>query len=153
MEVGLGGAGFERAGKKDDRRIRGTMRMKRGLAGVFLCCSISFAFAGCSGKPDSREALSAGAGSARADTVVVEGLLTGEVIECAAVRSAAGVVFALEDLPPPFDEWRRFVDERFMVIGEEVDPGRCGQSRTLRVLDMGLVLPPVIQADRDFPNG
>jgi hypothetical protein len=129
------------------------MRMKIGLAGLFLWCSMSLAFTGCGGKPGSREAVSPRAGSARADTVVVEGLLTGEAIECAAVRSVAGDVFALEDLPPPFDEWRRFVDERFMVVGEEVGPGRCGQTRTLRVLDMGLVLPPAIQADPDYPNG
>jgi hypothetical protein len=90
---------------------------------------------------------------AEADTVVVEGLLTGEIIECAAVRNAAGDVFALEDLPPPFDEWRRFVDERFMVVGEEVGEGRCGQSRTLRVLDMGLVLPPAIRAEPGHSNG
>ena len=127
--------------------------MKRWLAGLVLWASMSLAFTGCGGKPDSREAGLPAAGSARADTVVVEGLLTGEVIECAAVRSAAGDVFALEDLPPPFDEWQRFVDERFMIVGQEVDPGRCGQSRTLRVLDMGLVLPPVIRADRNNPNG
>jgi hypothetical protein len=127
------------------------MRMEQELAGLSLWCSLLLAFAGCGGEPDSRGAGSAV--SARADTVVVEGLLTGEAIECAAVRSAAGDVFALKDVPPPFDEWRRFVDERFVVVGEEIGSGRCGRSRTLRVLDMGLVLPPVLRADPSHSNG
>ena len=129
------------------------MRVRRGIIGGAAWCAISLAAAGCGGKSDSREARSLNISSARADTVVVEGLLTGEVIGCAAVRNEAGDVFALEDLPPPFNEWRRFVDERFMVVGQKVDPGRCGQARTLRVLDMGLVLPPAIRADADHSNG
>lgn len=129
------------------------MRIKRELTGLAAWCAISLAVVGCGGKTDSREGRPPDPLSTRGDTVVVEGLLTGEVIECAAVRNAVGDVFALEDLPPPFDEWRRFVDERFMVVGEEVEAGRCGQARTLRVLDMGLVLPPTIRSDRDHSNG
>ena len=94
-----------------------------------------------------------GSQSSRADTVVVEGLLTAEVLECAAVRNDAGDVFALEEMPPPFNEWERFVDERFMIVGEEILSDRCGKARTLRVLDMGLVLPPVITAERAGSNG
>lgn len=94
-----------------------------------------------------------GSPSSRADTVVVEGLLTDEMLECAAVRNDAGGVFALEEMPPPFDEWERFVDERFMIVGEEILSDRCGEARTLRVLDMGLVLPPVIRAERVSSNG
>jgi hypothetical protein len=125
----------------------------KALGGLSVWLSMTLAFAGCGSKSDSRVAARAPAGKARPDTVVVEGLLTGEIIECAAVRSVGGDVFALEDVPPPFDEWRRFVDERFMVVGEEIDAGRRGRYRTLRVLDMGLVLPPVILADPNRSNG
>jgi len=153
MEIGGSGVDLERGGTDDDRRAGGRARMRRAIPGAALGWAMWLVFAGCGGKTDSREAKTVGAPLATADTVVVEGFLTGEVIECAAVRSVAGDVFALEDLPPPFDDWRRFVDERFMVVGEEVEPGRCEEIRTLRVLDMGLVLPPVIRADPNHSNG
>jgi hypothetical protein len=108
---------------------------------------------GCGGKPDPARETHPEVRISRSDTVVVEGLLTNEIVECAAVRTPAGEVFALEDVPSPFDEWERFIDERFMVVGEETAAGRCGDARTLRVLDMGLVLPPLIRPDPNGSNG
>ena len=120
------------------------MRIKRELTGLAAWCAISLAVVGCGGKTDSREGRPPDPLSTRADTVVVEGLLTGEVIECAAVRNAVGDVFALEDLPPPFDEWRRFVDERFMVVGEEVEALRVHAISPVRFLVLPRLLATVV---------
>lgn len=76
------------------------------------------------------------------DTVVVEGVLTAEGGACAALRSVRGELYALEEVPAPYDDWERFVDERFLVIAEESGSSRCRSGRSLRVIEMGLVLPP-----------
>jgi len=124
----------------------------RKLATTVVWLTAVLIAGGCGGKTEPRNE-TAGSAPSRSDTVVVEGLLTNEVIECAAVRNDAGDVFALEEIPSPFDEWERFLDERFMIVGEEIPSNRCGKTRTLRVLDMGLVLPPVITAERAGSNG
>lgn len=80
--------------------------------------------------------------TAAADTVIVEGVLTAEGGACVALRSDRGELYALEDVPAPYDDWERFVDERFLVIAEESGSNRCRPGRNLRVIDMGLVLPP-----------
>jgi hypothetical protein len=74
--------------------------------------------------------------------VIVEGVLTAEGGACVALRSDRGELYALEDVPAPYDDWERFVDERFLVIAEESGSNRCRPGRNLRVIDMGLVLPP-----------
>lgn len=129
------------------------MRMMRKLVTNVVLLTAALIAGGCGGKTEPRNSSTGGAPSLRADTVVVEGLLTDEVLECAAVRNAVGEVFALDEIPPPFDEWERFLNERFMVVGEEIVSNRCGKARTIRVLDMGLVLPPVIRPERASSNG
>jgi hypothetical protein len=76
------------------------------------------------------------------DTVVIEGVLASNGGRCATLRSDVGELYALENVPAPYREWERFVDERFLVVGEESTSGRCVPGRALRVIEMGLVLSP-----------
>lgn len=107
-----------------------------GLTAVVTC------LAGCSAGKSSWVATPRGA-DLPVTTVRVEGKITEEGIECIALRSDAGELFTLVDVPDPFSQWRHYVGMSFLVIGEESPMSRCMQGRTLRVVSMSMIDPTV----------
>lgn len=77
--------------------------------------------------------------------VYIEGSLTSEGVECVAFRSDEGELFTLLDIPAVYQPWRNFVGLRFLVVGTEVEISHCQQGRTLTIVEMALIWPPVLE--------
>ena len=111
-----------------------TSHLRLLLASVFVC--------GCTAASPKQAPKPAGSGDTLPN-VRVEGQITEEGIECIALRSDEGELFTLLEVPDPFDQWRRYVGMRFLVIGEESQMSHCMQGRTLRVVTMTMIDPSV----------